>query len=153
MTIPDFMPVLGRGSHGSPAVGACVMEYISILAGEEFSDSPLCTHPRLGNIAISLNDAITIDEMRVAIMLPLIPRLMGTGHRQFFADPVMAQKLDHALYLRQIEWDKNHVSGSPVSCFRDLLNALLDEYDRVTGRTITPVSETALRAARAKVGI
>jgi len=45
MTAPDFLPVLSHGSHTSPKEGACVMEYVSVLAGEPWTDRPACTHP------------------------------------------------------------------------------------------------------------
>jgi len=39
---------LGRGKHSSPQEATCVMELVSILAGEPFSDHPyfVCTPTR-----------------------------------------------------------------------------------------------------------
>jgi len=54
--IPDAMPVLSRGRHRRPRQGACLMEYVSFLAGERFSDSPECTDPTLAVIARAVND-------------------------------------------------------------------------------------------------
>lgn len=76
-TAPDFMPVLGRGAHRSPENGACVMEYVSILAGERFSDNPSCTDSLLASMARSVNDAL-LDEHR-HLLVPLITRLIGTA--------------------------------------------------------------------------
>ena len=32
--VPEGMPVLTAGGHRGPEHGACVMEYVSVLAGE-----------------------------------------------------------------------------------------------------------------------
>jgi hypothetical protein len=61
--VPDSMPVLTRGKHRRPRNGACLMEYVSVLAGERFSDAPKCTDPVLGAIARAVND-YSGDAMR-----------------------------------------------------------------------------------------
>lgn len=64
--------------HGTPAEGVCVMEYISVLAGGEFTDWPDCTHPLLAKLAHKANDTLGDDE-RTPTLAPLVPRLMGTN--------------------------------------------------------------------------
>jgi len=61
--LPDAMPVLTRGAHKKPRHGACLMEYVSVLAGDPFSDSPACTDPTLAAIARAVND-YSGDEQR-----------------------------------------------------------------------------------------
>ncbi len=56
MRVPSAMPVLMRGKHRKPRHGACLMEYVSVLAGEAFSDAPRCTDPTLAAIARAVND-------------------------------------------------------------------------------------------------
>jgi hypothetical protein len=63
LRIPDSMPVLTRGKHRKPRNGACLMEYVSVLAGGPFTDSPHCTDPTLAAIARAVND-YSGDEMR-----------------------------------------------------------------------------------------
>ena len=53
---PELLPVLSRGKHRSPRTGACFMEFASLLAGERWSDHPVCTHPLLGAVARHVND-------------------------------------------------------------------------------------------------
>src|SRR5690606_30825303 len=77
MTIPDFMPVLSAGAHDDPSEGACVMEYVSLLAGEDFSDYPVCTHPVLASAARVVNDYLPDSERY--LLVPLIGRLFGTA--------------------------------------------------------------------------
>jgi len=76
MDTPDFLPTLSAGSHDAEHGEACVMEYVSLLAGEEWSDRPECTHPILAHEARTTNDLLReADRSR---LVPLIGRLFGT---------------------------------------------------------------------------
>lgn len=86
-TAPDFMPVLSRGGHSDPSQGACVMEYVSLLAGEEFSDTPACTDPHLAWYARSVNDRL--HDRHRHLLVPLITRLIGTSTVGYHTDPPM----------------------------------------------------------------
>lgn len=72
---PDGLPHLSRGSHLSPEAGACFMEYASLLAGEEWSDQPQCTHPVLGELARMVNDSIGSAARQR--LLRLVPSVIG----------------------------------------------------------------------------
>lgn len=63
LRVPDSMPVLTRGKHKRPRNGACLMEYVSVLAGGPFTDAPPCTDPTLATIARAVND-YSGDDMR-----------------------------------------------------------------------------------------
>jgi hypothetical protein len=76
MSTPDFMPTLSAGSHDAEHGEACVMEYVSLLAGEQWSDRPDCTHPLLAHEARTTNDLLR-DGDRTRLV-PLIGRLFGT---------------------------------------------------------------------------
>lgn len=81
MTAPDFMPVLSAGRHFSPAEGACVMEYVSVIAGEEFTDTPACTDFVLACAAWNVNDNLNDDERH--LLIPFITRLIGTSGYEY----------------------------------------------------------------------
>lgn len=49
---------LARGKHHFPHEGVCVMELASMLAGEPFSDQPLCVCPVIAAFLRTYNDAI-----------------------------------------------------------------------------------------------
>jgi len=74
-SLPDGMPVLSRGRHRTPRRGACFMELASVLAGERWSDHPVCTHPLLAELARQVNDH-TSDADRQQLTL-LIPSVVG----------------------------------------------------------------------------
>ncbi len=75
---PNQLPLLQRGHHRRPEDGACVMEYVSVLAGEKFTDHPRCTHPSLATLARLVNDWIDDDKARGKLAL-LAPDLINTG--------------------------------------------------------------------------
>ena len=70
---PTGLPVLTAGAHLAPEDGACLMEYVSVLAGEPFGDAPRCTDPMLATLARLVNDA-TSDRGRdrLAAMAPAL---------------------------------------------------------------------------------
>lgn len=76
MTAPDFLPSLSAGSHDAEHGEACVMEYVSLLAGEEWSDRPECTHELLAHEARTVNDLLRDSDR--SRLVPLIGRLFGT---------------------------------------------------------------------------
>jgi hypothetical protein len=46
--LPELVWVLSLGKHRSAGPGAYFMELASLLAGEQWSDHPACTHSLLG---------------------------------------------------------------------------------------------------------
>jgi hypothetical protein len=76
--IPAGLPQLARGHHSSPEKGACLMEYVSMLAGESFSDRPRCVDPLLVRLSWWVNDTVRGEGRK---RLPLMaPRFIGTAH-------------------------------------------------------------------------
>ena len=70
---------LEHGAHPEPngELAACAMELASWLAGEPWSDHPSCACPVIGAFMRAWNDALP-DAERNELLLPLIPRLVGT---------------------------------------------------------------------------
>lgn len=56
---PEGLPILEAGAHRDADAGSCLMEYVSVLAGERFTDRPRCTHPALAAVAWQVNDAVS----------------------------------------------------------------------------------------------
>jgi hypothetical protein len=69
--------VLDKGNHKNPADGMCVMEAVSLMAGEGFTDAPSCASPVLRAFLISWNDSLPDDERQE--LKRYIPRLIGTA--------------------------------------------------------------------------
>ena len=77
MTLDLDTLVLRSGTHTSPSDGVSVMEAVSALAGEPWSNSPSCTSPVIAAYARSLNDWLP-DDARQRLKV-YIPRLVGTA--------------------------------------------------------------------------
>src|SRR5437879_12245450 len=77
MTIDLDTVVLRPGAHTSASDGVSLMEAVSSLAGEPWSNSPSCTSPVIAAYARSLNDWLPDDERQR--LKAYIPRLVGTA--------------------------------------------------------------------------
>ncbi|HTK65823.1 MAG TPA: hypothetical protein VL595_25800 [Pseudonocardia sp.] len=67
-------PRLQMGSHQHPDDGMCLMEYVSMLAGQAFSDAPRCTDPLVAELARLVNDHI--GEQARDSLVGIAPRLV-----------------------------------------------------------------------------
>lgn len=76
-TMINGLPTLSKGAHQPGDGKACVMEYVALLAGEPWTDSPSCTHPVLARAAQVVNDRLPDEERHQ--LVPLIGRLFGTA--------------------------------------------------------------------------
>ena len=73
-------PRLGVGRHRvrrGGASGSCLMEYVSVFAGERFSDIPDCTHPAVAVVAWRINDELCAATRQQ--LLARAPALVGAG--------------------------------------------------------------------------
>ena len=173
---PDYMPVLSAGAHDSPQEGACVMEYVSLLAGEPWSADPACTHPVLAAMARVVNDELPDKDRHV--LIPMINRLFGTalsgteseqcllsaqladwcvtqtehpGAAAFAAEAARATSSGMAAH-RAAEACYYATGAVAVPKLPGLMSRLLDEYDRLTGRATSPeLSPASLRVLSAAV--
>jgi hypothetical protein len=78
------------------------MEYVSLLAGEMWTDEPKCTHPVLTDVARHVNDLLGDDQRQE--LLPLIPRLIGT------ADDSKTLPVQLAIWAvkQLLPWEESH---------------------------------------------
>jgi hypothetical protein len=95
MSTPDALPLLTPGAHLDPADGACLMELVSVLAGQRWSDRPSGTDPTLATIARVVNDELSdIVRRRLA---PLAATLVGrTGDPTRMAPAIVEAALQVA---------------------------------------------------------
>jgi hypothetical protein len=178
--VPENLPVISGGKHSSPEGGACVMEYISLLAGEEWTDYPKCTHRSLANLAQRAND--TLPQSRRHEMFSRINRLFGTGATgveetdkavsaamaRFYAANAAADAAtyaanaatyaatyaaDAATYAATYAADAaTYAATYAADAYLDLLDRALGEYDRITDRNTINDVACRLPEVAAKVG-
>lgn len=132
----DFLPSIARGAHSAAAGEACVMEYVSVLAGESFSDHPSCTHPVLAEAARTVNDLMS-DENRFKLV-PVITRLFGTNpERPAKETAELAANLARAAadYATEKSKDPGFFNQDADDRLITYMTFLLDKYDEFTGRT------------------
>jgi hypothetical protein len=67
---------LAHGGH-SPGDQMCAMEAVAFVAGEPWSDQPKCACPVISSFMRAWNDSLP-DADRTRLLLPLIPKLVGT---------------------------------------------------------------------------
>jgi hypothetical protein len=72
----DEVKLLTRGAHRNFAQGCCVMEAVSYVAGEPWSDSPECVSPTIAKFLREWND--DLHKNRTRLLKPLIPVIIGT---------------------------------------------------------------------------
>lgn len=96
MNVPDFMPQLRYGAGQTPQDGGCLVQVAGFLNdGVSWTDSTPCVHPMLREVAIGTNDRV--DDVLRQTLLPLAPRLIGTGLTGDEAE-------DRRVTLALVEW-------------------------------------------------
>jgi hypothetical protein len=144
--IPEALPTLAAGKHSPGSGQACVMEYVSILAGEQFSDHPSCTDPLLAAAARSVNDYMS-DAGRHKLV-PLIGRLFGTSAGSSDEVAIKLARFINEYVHAQID----EVSDKdPDDVLVDYLSTVIDKFYELTGlaaRDTTDLTNAAVGAAR-----
>lgn len=151
--VPDYVPMLVQGASDRPEEGGCLVQIANWLADPStWTDYSKCVDPVLTHWAIVVND-IAGDETRHALAL-LAPRLAGTKIDDRLEEADIDAKLRQWLLEnrspitvnpgKKVEYihTKNgfNVVLSPPTMtavqdeLHDWLSALIDEYDRLTGR-------------------
>ena len=154
--------VLARGGHEAPEDGMCIMELVSFINREPFSDRPKCVDRSISLYMQNVNDTVTSEE-RVKL-LSVIDRMFHTGERTWdewytarekFAElwPWMGTILEteqaRKIYIRRDGWivsglgDKTlevwgfildlSMSAESVDVKLAVLNRMLDIMDEVMG--------------------
>lgn len=138
----DVMPILSPGRHLSPRRGACFMEFASYLAGERWSDHPVCTHGTLAHLARMVND-LTNDAGR-ARLTPLIPTVIGLTSDDPLLDILLAVRAaSAALPVAAEERQRSQAVGLHVAI------PLLARHDQGLATEAIELAQGALRAAPA----
>lgn len=118
------------------------MEYASYLAGERWSDHPVCTHPLLGSVARLVNDSTPDGERQE--LLGLVPSVIGLCADDPRWDLVIARRaaIEALPYVAE---RRQRVLAVAIVVAERHLDAL---DDRPPG-TLDPVSAEALARAPA----
>lgn len=151
---PDGLPTLSRGSHAQGSGFACIMEYVSVLAGETFSDHPKCTNPYVAACAREINDHMQDEDRH--LLVPLIGRLLEAHVRRgdkYTEAEVSEYLIGWSISMFRTDLRATNLLHSQRPAQRvEYLSMLLDEFDRMLGRDgADQVSMRALQHATALV--
>src|SRR5882757_199333 len=128
---------LDKGGHSGPDNGYCLMEWVSMLAGEPFSEQPKCVSPYLRRFGIRLNDLATDTQRQDLIQFG--PRVLGTA-----GDGLDEKRrwigADHAVRVAMPRW----LAKAGLTDHADALRAL----DPITNRASYVASRLTVNAAR-----
>jgi len=86
----ETTPTLTAHAHLSPDDGICLMELVSLLAGEPFSDHPRCTDPTLATIGRVVNDELSTGARQA--LVPLARDFAGRREDTYGLAPVLVQQ-------------------------------------------------------------
>lgn len=130
---------------------ACVMEYISFIKGEAWSDTPKCVDPDIAETAISLNDAIVDDDLRSRYLVPLLGKIIAcepVHHlaRREFWDMVEKVDSDH-MVVTGADLNTEHEVEEAVRWFEMVLDMFIDHFNL----TDMQVDEAEMQAATAGI--
>ena len=153
---------LNSGNHSSPEEGHCLLEVVSMFAGEAFGDSPACVDPVLRSFGIGWNDGMRSDAERAQIKQYIV-RLVGTAK-----GPELSQKrgwmaMDWLVRVHCAAWLAltpalaHHSEAlkalSPITCEHELSRAMpaLDKARQSAREAGAAAGAAAWAAARAAV--
>ena len=159
-SVPDGLPTLSAYGHAKDEGKACVMEYVSVLTGNEWSDRPPCTALPIALLAQQINDMLTDDER--PRLVPFIDRLAAAGEwDESFEQPMLQlvrkntiESYSPKCFTRGILSDalglimRQGSDGTAAERGIAFLDAVLTLHERLTGKTVNPISPEALANAK-----
>jgi hypothetical protein len=135
---------LESGAHGAFEEGACAMELASWLAGEKYNDHPECVCPVVAAFMRGWNDSLPDDE-RTALLLPLIPKTIGTRGSEKLSERRALMAADWLVRVNTPAWLR--LAG--LDTHADALSALPEITDMAQVPSIRGPIEAARKDAAA----
>lgn len=135
---------LKAGGHDDISRGLCVMEAVSYVAGESWSDSPQCACPVISAFLRNWNDSLPDDE-RNELLRDLIPRLVGTRSTPEIEQRRATMAADWLIREHAPAWLR--VAG--MNLHADALSGLPEITDFSQCPNLMPALEAARRDASA----
>jgi hypothetical protein len=94
---------LNAGAHSSPNSGHCLLEVVSMFAGEPFSDKPQCVDYVLAEFGRTWNDGMRNDEEREQLK-QYIPLLPGTAQGEALSQKRAFMAVDWLIRVHTPMW-------------------------------------------------
>ena len=132
---------LSAGSHHPDSGETCLLEAVAWIAGEPWSDHPVCVCPVLAAFGRAWNDGLG-DEARNRLLLPFLTRLVGTRSTAEIQERRAFMAVDWSVRVSAPAWLR--LAGLDVHA--DALEAL-SELDSAEACRLAEPSTAAARAA------
>ena len=133
---------LAKGAHKPPngEFEACVMEAAAWVAGEPWSDHPKCACPVITAFMIVWNDGLPNDAERTRLLLPLIPKIVGTRGSEALANRRATMASDWYVRVQTPVWLRAAGLNAEVDA--------LANFPEITDFAKTPLIMAPLNAAK-----
>src|SRR3954471_13667473 len=116
---------LRRGAHRSPDDGACVMELVSMLAGEEFSDRPRTACPVIGAFLRPYNDLVgDAERQELLACASLVVASRRPGREDARIERCVAERLE--CHRAQPRWRRRLEGARRLAALLVLAESPLD---------------------------
>jgi hypothetical protein len=137
---------LEKGAHNETE-GMCVMEAVAYVAGEPWSDAPVCACPVIGAFLRNWNDSLPSNAERDRLLKPLIPKLIETRSTHEVEEKRAYLALDWLVRVHTPMWFDLVADFAPHSkALRDL-DEITDMAGAIAAGKITTAARDAARAA------
>ena len=100
----EAIKTLNHGAHRSISDGMCAMEAAAYVAGEPWSDHPECVCPVLASFMRTWNDGLPSDADRTRLLLPLVPKLIGTRSTKAVEQRRATMAADWLIRTHTVAW-------------------------------------------------
>ena len=130
---------LKSGGHAQTQRQMCVMEAVAYVAGEPWSDHPECTCPVITAFMMAWNDGLPTDADRNRLLLPLIPKLVGTRGSPALANRRATMAADWFIRVQTPAWLR--LAG--LTAHADLLAGMPEITDFANVPSLRPALEAA----------
>src|SRR5579872_5139702 len=145
--LPKDLKLL-KGAHGKDE-GGCVMQWTADLAGEPWSDAPVCVSRVCRAFAINWNDCMNDEDRQM--LVPLIPKFIGTATTEHDEQTRAWMAADWLVRVHTPAWLR--LAG--LTEHAQALEGIARIIDAVTSRAAQPPldkARSASAAARAAEG-
>ena len=141
---------LDAGSHGSLDKGLCVMEAVSYVSGEPWSDHPKCACPVIAAFMRSWNDSLPNDVERDRLLKPLIHDLVDSKSTPRVEERRSYLALDWLVRVFTPKWlDMMPALAEHAKALRDLEEIADMAGAAAAGKIVNAASAAAWDAASA----
>lgn len=134
---------LRRGSHSTRTAGVCAMEAVAWLAGEHHCDRPQCACPVVSAFVRTFNDSLPGDDIRTHLLLPLVPRLVGSKSTRAIEHRRACLAVDWALRVATPLALETAYSGVKSATYAARLRALPEVVDTATAEVAGLIASNA----------